>query len=178
MSFLILPTSTSAGRPESRNCLVKRGRHRRGRGSACGRRLERRKKGEKIDPFATQMASYLACLRSSARFALVRTSLRGSCFSGPGWWPRVARLMNSWLVTPTHIGLVDVTSRSQFRAAGLSIVVTPASCRRVGVQVVDERRLDVLVQLVALVCLEAVGHKVVAVPHRDGLLGLRVLAAA
>ena len=31
--------------------------------------------------------------------------------------------MNSWLVTP--IGLVDVTSRCQFRAAGLSMVVTP-----------------------------------------------------
>jgi hypothetical protein len=31
--------------------------------------------------------------------------------------------MNSWLVTP--IGLVDVTSRYQFRAAALSMVVTP-----------------------------------------------------
>ncbi len=36
---------------------------------------------------------------------------------------RAARLINSWLVTP--IGLVDVTSRCQFRAAGLSMVVTP-----------------------------------------------------
>ena len=48
---------------------------------------------------------------------------------------------------------------------------------RVGVDVVDDRRLDVFVRLLALVCLEAVGHKVVAVPHLDGLLGLRVLAA-
>ena len=32
-------------------------------------------------------------------------------------------MINSWLVTP--IGLVDVTSRCQFRAAGLSMVVTP-----------------------------------------------------
>ena len=38
-------------------------------------------KGDKIDPVAkqmAQMASYLAYSRSSARFALVRTSLRGS----------------------------------------------------------------------------------------------------
>ena len=52
---------------------------------------------------------------------------------------------------------------------------------RVGVEVVDDRRLDVLVRLVALVRLEAVGHEhvvqVVAVPHLDGLLGLRVRAA-
>ena len=48
---------------------------------------------------------------------------------------------------------------------------------RVGAEVVDDRRLDVLVRLIALVCLEAVGHQVVAVPHLDGLLGLRVLAA-
>jgi hypothetical protein len=40
-------------------------------------------KGDKIDPVAAQMASYMVCLRSSARFALVRTSLRGSCSSGP-----------------------------------------------------------------------------------------------
>ena len=32
-------------------------------------------------------------------------------------------MMNFWLVTP--MGLVDVTSRCQFRAAGLSMVVTP-----------------------------------------------------
>jgi hypothetical protein len=62
-----------------------------------------------MDHVAAQMRSYLACLRSSACFALVRTSLRGSCSPGPGWWPRAARLMNSWLVTT--IGLVDVTSR-------------------------------------------------------------------
>ncbi len=37
--------------------------------------------GEKIDPVAAHMASYLVCLRSSARFALARTSLRGSCSS-------------------------------------------------------------------------------------------------
>ena len=48
---------------------------------------------------------------------------------------------------------------------------------RVGVEVVDDRRVDVLVRLVAPLCLAAVGHKVVAVPHLDGLLGLRVLAA-
>jgi hypothetical protein len=45
-------------------------------------------KGDKTDPVAVQMASYLVCLRSSARFALMRTSLRGSCSSGPGWWLR------------------------------------------------------------------------------------------
>ena len=40
-------------------------------------------KGEKIgkDPVAAQMSSYLACLHSSARFALVRTSFRDR---GPG----------------------------------------------------------------------------------------------
>ena len=141
------------------------------------------------------------CLRSSARFALVRTSLRESCSSGPGWRPRAARLINSWLVTP--IGLVDVTSRYQFRAAGLSMVVTPemrmSACSLpsggkglalVAVMLVwllmcHDHRLDVLVRLVALVRLEAVGHEhvvqhvvqVVAVPHLDGLLVLRVLAA-
>ncbi len=36
---------------------------------------------------------------------------------------RAARLINSWLVTP--MGLVDVTSRYRFRAAGLSMVVMP-----------------------------------------------------
>ena len=40
-------------------------------------------KGDKTDPAAVQMASYLACLRSSARFALARTSLRGSVPLGP-----------------------------------------------------------------------------------------------
>ncbi len=78
-------------------------------------------KGDKIDPVPAQMASYLACLCASARLALERTSLRGSCSPGPGWWLRPERLMNSWLVTP--IGLVDVTSRCQLRAAGLSMVV-------------------------------------------------------
>jgi hypothetical protein len=48
---------------------------------------------------------------------------------------------------------------------------------RVGVEVVDDCRIDVLVRLLALACLEAVGHKVVAVPHLDGLLRLGVLAA-
>ena len=42
-------------------------------------------------------------------------------------WARLAAkgspVINSWLVAP--IGLVDVTSRYQFRAAGLSMVVTP-----------------------------------------------------
>ncbi len=41
----------------------------------------------------------------------------------------------------------------------------------------DDRRLDVLVRLLALVRLEAVGHEVVAVPHIDELLGQRVPAA-
>jgi hypothetical protein len=59
---------------------------------------------------AAQMASHLACSRSSARFARVRTSLRGSCSSEPGWRPRAARLTNSWLVTP--IGLVDALTLS------------------------------------------------------------------
>ncbi len=84
---------------------------------------------DKTDPVAAQMASYLACLRSSARFALVRTSLRGSSCSSASL-PGRARLVvkagavvNSWLVTP--IGLVDVTSRCQLRAAGLSMVVMP-----------------------------------------------------
>ncbi len=36
-------------------------------------------KGDKIEPVAAQMASYLVCLRYDARCALVRTSLRGSC---------------------------------------------------------------------------------------------------
>ena len=106
-----------------------------------------RAKGEKTDPVAAQMASYLVCLRSSARFALVRTSLRGSLCSpasaGPGWRPSSARLMNSWLVTP--IGLVDVTSRYQLRAAGLSMVVMPerrmsACSLPPGKGFIDERR--------------------------------------
>ena len=91
-------------------------------------------------------------------------------------------MMNSWLVTP--VGLVDVTLRCQFRAAGCLLAVREGLGlglgRRdvgVGVVVVDDRRLDVLVRLVSLVRLEAVGHEVVAVPHLDGLLGLRVLAA-
>ncbi len=41
----------------------------------------------------------------------------------------------------------------------------------------DDRRLDVLVRLLALVRLEAVGHEVVAVLHIDELLGQRVPAA-
>jgi hypothetical protein len=95
--------------------------------------------------------------------------------------------MNSWLVTP--IGFVDVTS--QFRAAGLSIVVTPkrrmSACLPSGkglalvavifVHVLKWWMSVVLVRLGALVRLEAVGHEVVALPHFDGLLGLRVLAA-
>ena len=47
-----------------------------------------------------------------------------------------------------------------------------------GVQVVDDRRFDVLLRLVALVCREAVGQQVVAVPHLDGLLALPVRAKA
>ena len=105
---------------------------------------------------------------------------------------RAARLINSWLVTP--MGSVDVTSRYRFWAAGLSTVVMPerrmSACvpsvkgfargrrdARVGVEVADDRRLDVLVRPLALVCLAAVGHRMVAVPHLDGLIGLRVLAA-
>ena len=66
-------------------------------------------KGDKIEPVAAQMASYLVCLRYDARFALMRTS-------DVLLWARLvvkaaARLINSWLVTP--IGLVDVTSRCQ-----------------------------------------------------------------
>ncbi len=68
-------------------------------------------KGDKKDPVAKQVASYLACSRSSARFALVRPSLRESCSSGPGWRPRAALLMHFWLVTSK--GFVDMTS---FRA--------------------------------------------------------------
>ncbi len=36
---------------------------------------------------------------------------------------RAARLTDSWLVTP--MGLVDVMSRSRFRAVGLSMVEMP-----------------------------------------------------
>ena len=45
----------------------------------------------------------------------------------------------------------------------------------VGVQVVDDGRLDVLVRLAALLCLEAVGHTVVN--SRTTYSALRVLAA-
>ncbi len=86
------------------------------------RRLER-EHGDNIDPVVAQMASYFACLRSSARFALLRTSLRGSFL----WAQLVAKgsTVDEVLVGDPHrVG--DVTSRSQFRAAGLSaMVVTP-----------------------------------------------------
>jgi hypothetical protein len=51
-------------------------------------------------------------------------------------------------------------------------------CRdvRVGVQVVDEDRLNVLVRLAALVGLAAVGHQMRAKPHLDPLVALRVPA--
>jgi hypothetical protein len=53
------------------------------------------------------MASYLVCLRSTARFALVR---RGSCSSGPGWWSRPARLMSSCL----RMAQVRAASRAEW----------------------------------------------------------------
>jgi hypothetical protein len=60
MSYLSLPTSTSAGRPESRICLVK---------SKYTDLVEApwppvvsSAKGDKIDPVAAQMRSYLAFL--------------------------------------------------------------------------------------------------------------------
>ncbi len=76
MSFMSLPTSTSAGRPESRNCLVKRKYTDAVEVEAPCPPVVSSAGGEKIDPVAEQIASYLACLRSSARFVLVRTSLR------------------------------------------------------------------------------------------------------
>ena len=67
------------------------------------------------------MASYfyLRSLCSSARFALVRTSLRGTCSPGPK-----GSTVDELLVGDPH-GVVDVTSRYRFRAAGLSMVVMP-----------------------------------------------------
>ncbi len=41
---------------------------------------------------------------------------------------------------------------------------------RVGVEVVDDRPYDVPVRFLALVCFEAVGREVPAVPHVDSLL--------
>ena len=51
-------------------------------------------------------------------------------------------------------------------------------CRdvRVGVEVVDEDRLDVLVRLLALVGLAAIGHQMPAIAQLDPLVGLRVPA--
>ncbi len=46
----------------------------------------------------------------------------------------------------------------------------------VGVEVVDEERLDVVVRLLALVGLAAVGHQMVAIAYLDPLVGLRVPA--
>ena len=87
-------TCSSAGRLESRSCLGKR-KYTDAVEAPCPHVVSSAK-SEKIDhPVAAQMASSLACLRSSARFArsrrrlsiaLVKTSLRGSCSSGPGWW--------------------------------------------------------------------------------------------
>jgi hypothetical protein len=93
MSFLSLPTSTSAGRPESRICLVKRKYlwYTDARVEAPCPPVVTSAKGDKIDPVPAQMASYLACLCSSARLALVRTSLRGSSSPGPGWARLVAK---------------------------------------------------------------------------------------
>ncbi len=102
-------------------------------------------------------------------------------------------MMNSWLVAP--IGLVDVTSRYQFRAAGLSMVVTPE--RKMSACSLSPGKNLALVAVMWVwmlkwlmstastslcdflpwVRLGAVGHEVVAVPHIDGLLGQRVPAA-
>ena len=76
MSFLSLPKRTSAGRPESRTCLAKRKYT--VAVEAPWPPVVSSAKGEKLDPVAAQVASYLRCLASSARLALVRTSLRGS----------------------------------------------------------------------------------------------------
>ena len=46
---------------------------------------------------------------------------------------------------------------------GLALVVVMLVSLEVGVEVVDDRRLDVLVRIVALVCLAAVGHQVVRI---------------
>ncbi len=92
-------------------------------------------KGDKIDPVAVQMASYWACLRPSARFALVRKSLRGSCSSEPGWCPEQHGRLNSWLATP--IGLVDVTSKLGLRV----LAAMRARCMRL-VVVADKRKTE------------------------------------
>ena len=91
-------------------------------------------------------------------------------------------IVNTMVVTPERRMSACLPS-----GKGLGLVGPRAPARYsrrdvgVGVQVVDDRRLDVLVRLVALVRLEAVGHEhvvqVVAVPHIDELLGQRVPAA-
>jgi hypothetical protein len=88
------------------------------------------------------------------------------------------------------MGLVEVTSICQFLPSGLSMVVDVRlhvgigeglglGCRdvRVGVEVVDEDKLDVLVRLLALIGPLTVGHQMPAIAHLDNLVGLRVPAA-
>ena len=50
----------------------------------------------------------------------------------------------------THIGLVDVTSRYQFRAAGLLMVVTPE--RRMSACVLSGKGLGLVAVMYALTC--------------------------
>ncbi len=73
MSFLSLPTRTSAGRPEARSCLAKR-KYTVAVEAPCPPVVSSAK-GEKRDPVAAQFGVALRCLISSARVALVRTSL-------------------------------------------------------------------------------------------------------
>ncbi len=61
-----------------------------------------------MDPVAAQMV-LLGVLALLCLLCAGEDVIAGIVFSWPGWWPRAARLMNSWLLTP--IGLVDVTSR-------------------------------------------------------------------
>ncbi len=84
MSLLSLPPSTSFGRAESRICLVKR-RDTDAVEASCPPVVGA--KGDKIDPVAAQMTSYL-------EFALLRALCAGEdvvagiVFLGPAWWPR------------------------------------------------------------------------------------------
>ena len=66
----------------------------------------------------------MRCLTSSARLALVGEDVIARVvFARARLVVAGARFINSWLVTP--MGLVDVTLRYRFRAAGLSTVVMP-----------------------------------------------------
>ncbi len=77
-----LLTSTSAGRADSRSCLTESECNVAGRGPAPARRLERERQVRET-PLPRTWRRTCRILSFSARFALVRTSLRGSCSPGP-----------------------------------------------------------------------------------------------